>query len=748
MKVSVIVSLHRGENYLKDCLTSLEVQNLPELEVILVCDHVTEFDVDKTVDPFRKQLLIRMVELDDKTGVAAARNLGLSVAEGEYIYFLDSDDYIFENTVEQLLDTAQEYSVQVVYGKKERTWNKRDIFISSYERQMPAAEKENEEEQNALTEKEQDEDAQDDALDSKAVKARKRLLSSRRGIKNVSVLNILIKRDLIESNQIRFCEDFRYYSDLSFVLEILKYGESFECSQDAVYVQRKHNDPIHYPALSQEKNEKRFGEFLAAYRYGRERIEDDSELRDRLDRKLINYYCGYFMKRMRRSERAVWREERFDQMRELIGKMSPDLIESLKKYKRKCIKALLEGNRKKSLRLINARLGKQKFKTFFTRPKEIGKYLYRHYFRKMSLKENYVVCESFFGKSYSDSPKYIYEYISEHYPGQYKFIWVLNNKKTHIPYPHKRVKRFGIRYAYYMARSKYFVFNVRTPLWVKKREGAIFLETWHGTPLKRLVFDQEEVTGASPTYKKQFYVQVQEWDYLVAANQFSSVTFRSCFQFKKKMLEYGYPRNDLMYREDKDELAAKLRGKLGIPADKKTILYAPTWRDDEYYDKGQYKFALKLDLARMKKELGDEYVILLRTHYYIADALDVTGLEDFAFNLSKYDDITELYLISDLLITDYSSVFFDYANLKRPVLFYTYDLEKYRDNLRGFYIDIEKEVPGPILYTEDEVIDAVKHIGRIEEEYRALYEEFYERFCSWEDGHASENCAKEVFGLK
>ena len=149
----------------------------------------------------------------------------------------------------------------------------------------------------------------------------------------------------------------------------------------------------------------------------------------------------------------------------------------------------------------------------------------------------------------------------------------------------------------------------------------------------------------------------------------------------------------------------------------------------------------------MKEELGKEYVILLRTHYFIADALDVTGLEDFAYNLSKYDDISELYLISDILITDYSSVFFDYANLKRPMLFFTYDLEKYRDVLRGFYIDIEEELPGPLLYTSEEIIDSIKNIDKITKKYSERYEQFYEKFCGLEEGNASEKVARAVFQL-
>ena len=138
-------------------------------------------------------------------------------------------------------------------------------------------------------------------------------------------------------------------------------------------------------------------------------------------------------------------------------------------------------------------------------------------------------------------------------------------------------------------------------------------------------------------------------------------------------------------------------------------------------------------------------MVLLRTHYFIADSIDVTGMEDFVVNVSKYSDIADLYLISDICITDYSSVFFDYANLRRPILFFTYDLEKYRDVLRGFYISIEDDVPGPLLFTNEEIVDAVKNIDKIEEQYRDKYDQFYERFCSFDDGHAAERIVERVF---
>ena len=126
---------------------------------------------------------------------------------------------------------------------------------------------------------------------------------------------------------------------------------------------------------------------------------------------------------------------------------------------------------------------------------------------------------------------------------------------------------------------------------------------------------------------------------------------------------------------------------------------------------------------------------------------DLTNYKGFAFDYSSYDDIAELYLISDILITDYSSVFFDFANLKRPILFYPYDLEEYNRIDRGFYIDIYNDLPGPLLFTTEEIIDSVKNIDKVKEEYCEIYEGFYEEFCNFEDGTASKRIVEKVWGV-
>ena len=289
---------------------------------------------------------------------------------------------------------------------------------------------------------------------------------------------------------------------------------------------------------------------------------------------------------------------------------------------------------------------------------------------------------------------------------------------------------------------------MRQPAWYEKRPGVIFLECWHGTPLKRLVFDMEDVHSFSPKYKMTVYKQSRAWDYLLSDNRFSTECFKSAFLYPEdQILELGYPRNDLLYGDDRDERARKIKEKLGIPADKKVVLYAPTWRDDDYYGPAQYRFDLPLDLEMMKK-LKDRYFFVLRTHYFIADHLNIPEEDkDFVMDQSRYNDIGELYLISDILITDYSSVFFDFANLRRPILFYVYDFEKYAGVLRGFYFDMTTGCPGPLLKTNEEVLDALENIDTVSEAYKEKYKEFTDKFCYLDDGHASERIVKKIFGV-
>ena len=177
--------------------------------------------------------------------------------------------------------------------------------------------------------------------------------------------------------------------------------------------------------------------------------------------------------------------------------------------------------------------------------------------------------------------------------------------------------------------------------------------------------------------------------------------------------------------------------KLGLPLDKKIILYAPTWRDNEYSEKGKYKFASKLDFDKAKEALSDEYIFIVKYHYLVSDKIDWTPYKGFVYTFDETKDIAWLYLVSDMLITDYSSVMFDYSILNRPMLFFAYDLENYKENLRGFYFDFVEEAPGPISKNTDQLIQDIKTYDP--SQWKEKYQAYSAKYNHVDDGHASEH---------
>jgi CDP-glycerol glycerophosphotransferase len=367
----------------------------------------------------------------------------------------------------------------------------------------------------------------------------------------------------------------------------------------------------------------------------------------------------------------------------------------------------------------------------------------------MPVKKNLIVFESYLGKQYSDNPRAIYEYLLEHNPG-YQLVWSVD-KRFAQNFKGKNlttVTRFSLEWLLCMARARYWVTNSRMPLWIPKPNHTVYLQTWHGTPLKKLAADMEEVHMPETTtkeYKEGFLKEASNWDYLISPNAYSTKIFKSAFQFKKEMLETGYPRNDYLHQHNNPQTIDQFKRDHGIPADKKIILYAPTWRDNQFYEKGKYKFDLDLDLAQLKESLGDNYIVILRMHYLVAENFDLSPYNGFAYDFSNHEDIRDLYLIADILITDYSSVFFDYANLKRPVIFYVYDIEEYRDNLRGFYFDFEKTAPGPLVKTTEQVIECINETEKEDYVLPDSFELFYEKFCYLESGQSSKRVVERVF---
>lgn len=372
--------------------------------------------------------------------------------------------------------------------------------------------------------------------------------------------------------------------------------------------------------------------------------------------------------------------------------------------------------------------------------KKVILFIYTLLTKLLKVKKDVVVFESNLARNYTGNPRYIYEeMVRQGLDKKYKCYYIFEDTDTKIIGNAKKIKNNRFQFFYIMAIARFIVCDTRLPAYFIKRKEATYIQTWHGTPLKKLALDMDEISMAGETgianYKKNFIENSKTWDYLISQNSFSTKIFRRAFAFDKTMLEIGYPRNDILINDNNDTAIEKLKIKLGLPLDKKIILYAPTWRDNEFYGKGKYKFSPKLDFDLFCQELSEDYVCIVKYHYLVKDNIDWTPYKGFIYDFDLCYDIAELYLVSDLLITDYSSVMFDYSLLKRPMFFYAYDLENYKNHLRGFYFDFVNEVPGPITLTTKDLILSIKNYNN--EEYKDKYKAFHEKFNEKDDGTAS-----------
>jgi CDP-glycerol glycerophosphotransferase len=336
--------------------------------------------------------------------------------------------------------------------------------------------------------------------------------------------------------------------------------------------------------------------------------------------------------------------------------------------------------------------------------------------------------------AYSDNPRAISETLRKRRP-ELRQVWVA--AEPVVPAWAEPVA-FGSRaYLAALGSASYVVTNHSMPGYYRKPRGTAYLQTWHGTPLKRIAFDIRGSELADRRYFDRLKRDVARWDALVSPNPFSTEIFRRAFRYEGRILETGYPRNDLLTSPAGSARRQAVREALGLADATRAILYAPTWRDE-------WSFDLRLDTGALSRRLGDGHALLLRPHPNAPVA--VSGERGtWTIDVSGEQDIRDLYLAADVLLTDYSSAMFDFAITRKPMLFFTYDLAEYRDVTRGFYFDFEHEAPGPLLATTGEVGDALEDLDAVSARHAQAYEAFRERYSALEDGAAAERVVSAFF---
>ena len=335
--------------------------------------------------------------------------------------------------------------------------------------------------------------------------------------------------------------------------------------------------------------------------------------------------------------------------------------------------------------------------------------------------------------------KAIYDYMKKQSSNNYRLIWLVTkntdvsnlDKKDYVYY--KTLKGY-----FHIATSHYWIKNQSIKTIISKRKGQIYIQLFHGNGvMKKMGYD---VTGEE---KRPPLEHTKDWDYYIANDQNDKNVITSSTGYQGKIEVLGMACIDTTKNLSKDKQKQKaILKSLNITNNKKNILYAPTFRDT---DLNKEKVSIPIE----KLQELEDYNIIIRLHPQIR-----TKVEESIFNKTNfingcnYPDASELLTITDILITDYSSIFYEYLILNRPIIFYPYDYQEYINIRGGFYIDYQKELPGPICYSEEQLLNTITNIDTINNKYKTKRDKFNKKYNRLSDGKASERFVKALINNK
>lgn len=375
--------------------------------------------------------------------------------------------------------------------------------------------------------------------------------------------------------------------------------------------------------------------------------------------------------------------------------------------------------------------------------------VYQQVLSRLPIRKGLVVFESHLGKQYSDSPRALYEEMRRR-GLVFHAVWShAAPQPTGFPQDATLVRRWSWPYLRALAQAEFWIDNQGMPLKLTKRPGTTYIQTWHGSALKRMGFDEPAHKARGRAQRAAYQKALDRFDHFLVRSEHDVRTLARAFRLREEvLLRSGYPRNDALVtaRRREQETGSRERGalatELGLPGDRTVILYAPTFRADEA---GRVQpLELLFDVEEFAARFGDRVTLLIRTHYLNQVVLP-PSVQGAVVDVSDHHDITLLLLAADALITDFSSVMFDYALLDRPMLFYTPDYDHYVGPGRGTYFDLRAQAPGPVVTTREALFDAVDDLKANAHDFAAARTAFVDAYGEGDQGNAARTVVDTFF---
>lgn len=343
---------------------------------------------------------------------------------------------------------------------------------------------------------------------------------------------------------------------------------------------------------------------------------------------------------------------------------------------------------------------------------------------------------SYSGKEYSDSPYVIFsEMLKDAEFKGMKYVWAFEEPDKYAIEGADKVRIDTWRYFILALKARCWITNVSIERGLNfKGRNTFYFNTWHGSPIKKIGWDVKGYTDVFLSDQKKSLV-----DAMLAQGDYDSSIFQRVFCLSPSTIKkIGFPRNDTLINFTKSK-ANLVKNNLKIPIDKKVILYAPTFRDFLSDNAGCHLASPPIDVKRWESVLANDYVVLFRAHSAVSKEREFC-LDSFMFDMSHYSNLNDLLIISDILISDYSSIFFDYSLLNRPMICFAYDFNEYQAK-RGLYIDLKKDFLESFFTTEEELLDCILTMN--EEKLVNQTRAFREKYIQYE-GIATQNALNVI----